>query len=243
MKIFPAIDLRNGKAVRLFQGDYDQMTVYNENPVEVARSFKEAGAENLHVVDLDGAKDGRLVNFETIKAIVEEGGLFVEVGGGIRDEERIVQYLELGVGRVILGTVAVTDFAFLQKMVEKYGERIAVGVDAKDGFVAINGWKEVTDVSSMEFCRRLRDIGVSTVIYTDIAKDGGLQGTNMQAYDELAEIEGLSVVASGGISFLHEISALADKVDAAILGKAIYTGALDLAEAVSTAQKVKGVDR
>ena len=235
MKIFPAIDLRDGKAVRLFQGDYDQMTVYNENPVEVARSFKAAGAENLHVVDLDGARDGKLVNFHTIEAIVEEGGLFVEVGGGIRDEERIRQYLDLGVGRVILGTVAVTDFSFLQKMEAKYGEKIAVGVDAKDGFVAINGWKEITDIPGMEFCEKLRDIGVKTVIYTDISKDGGLQGTNMEAYNALAKIEGLSVVASGGISFLHEITALADKVDGAILGKAIYTGALDLQEAIKAA--------
>lgn len=235
MKLFPAIDLRDGKAVRLFQGDYDQMTVYNDNPVEVARSFKAKGAENLHVVDLDGAKDGRLVNFETIKAIVEEGGLFVEVGGGIRDEERIRQYLDLGVGRVILGTAAITNTPFLKEMVNKYGAQIAVGVDAKDGFVAINGWKEVTDTQGIEFCRTLRDIGVKTVIYTDISRDGGLRGTNMDVYEELSKIEGLSIVASGGISFLREISELKGKVDAAILGKAIYTGAMDLEEALAAA--------
>lgn len=237
MKIFPAIDLRDGKAVRLFQGDYDQMTVYNDNPVEVAKRFREMGAEYLHVVDLDGAKDGRLVNFETIKAIVEAEGLFVEVGGGIRDEERIRQYLDLGVGRVILGTVAVTNLPFLKEMVMKYGDKIAVGVDVKDGFVAINGWKEVTDIPGFDFCEQLRDIGVGTVIYTDISRDGGLQGTNMEAYERLSKIEGLQIVASGGISFLPEIEALAGKADAAILGKAIYTGALDLAEAIGLARQ------
>ena len=191
MKIFPAIDLRDGKAVRLYQGDYDQMTVYSDSPVEVAKSFKAKGADCLHLVDLDGAKDGRLVNFDTIKEIVEEVDMYVEVGGGIRDEERIRQYLELGVGRVILGTIAVKDPEFLEAMVTKYGERIAVGVDARDGYVAVNGWKEITDRESFEFCRYLRDIGVKTVIYTDISRDGGLEGTNMEAYRKLQNIEGL----------------------------------------------------
>lgn len=232
MKIFPAIDLRDGKVVRLFQGDYDQMTVYSHDPVEVARSFKQKGADNLHLVDLDGAKDGRLVNFDTIKAITQQVDMFVEVGGGIRDEERIRQYLDVGVGRVILGTVAVKEPEFLEEMVEKYGERIAVGVDALDGYVAVNGWKEVTDKESFEFCRYLREIGVKTVIYTDISRDGSLEGTNMEAYKRLREIEGLDVVASGGISFEEEITALRDVVSAAILGKAIYSGMLDLEKAV-----------
>lgn len=232
MKIFPAIDLRDGKVVRLFQGDYDQMTVYSHDPVEVARSFKQKGADNLHLVDLDGAKDGRLVNFDTIKAITQQVDMFVEVGGGIRDEERIRQYLDVGVGRVILGTVAVKEPEFLEEMVEKYGERIAVGVDALDGYVAVNGWKEVTDKESFEFCRYLREIGVKTVIYTDISRDGSLEGTNMEAYKRLREIEGLDVVASGGISFEDEITALRDVVSAAILGKAIYSGMLDLEKAV-----------
>lgn len=236
MKIFPAIDLRNGKAVRLFQGDYDQMTVYSENPVDIARSFKAKGADNLHLVDLDGAKDGRLVNFDTIKAIVEEVDMFVEVGGGIRDEERIKQYLELGVGRVILGTVAIKNPEFLKEMVDKYGEGIAVGVDARDGYVAINGWKEITDTESFEFCEYLRDIGVKTVIYTDISRDGGLQGTNMEAYKRLQQIEGLDVVASGGISFEEEITALKDVTAAAILGKALYSGMLDLERALQLAK-------
>ena len=236
MKIFPAIDLRNGKAVRLYQGDYDQMTVYSDSPVDVAKSFKAKGASCLHLVDLDGAKDGRLVNFETIKEIVEEVDMYVEVGGGIRDEERIKQYLELGVGRVILGTIAVKDPGFLEAMVTKYGEKIAVGVDARDGFVAINGWKEITDRESFEFCRYLRDIGVRSIIYTDISRDGGLEGTNMEAYRKLQEIEGLEVTASGGISFEEEITALRDVAAAAILGKAIYSGKLDLERAVKIAE-------
>lgn len=236
MKIFPAIDLRDGKAVRLFQGDYDQMTVYSEDPAEVAASFKAKGADNLHLVDLDGAKDGKLVNFETIKKIVEKVDMFVEVGGGIRDEERIKQYLELGVGRVILGTIAVKNPEFLEEMVAKYGDKIAVGVDARDGYVAINGWKEITDKESFEFCRYLRDIGVKTVIYTDISRDGGLGGTNMEVYEKLREIEGLDIVASGGISFEEEITNLKTKVSAAILGKAIYSGVLDLEKAVKLAE-------
>jgi len=236
MKIFPAVDLRDGKAVRLFQGDYDRMTVYGEDPVEIARSFKDKGAENLHLVDLDGAKDGRLVNFDTIKAIVEQVDMFVEVGGGIRDERRIRQYLELGIGRVILGTVAVKEPDFLEEMVKKYGEKIAVGVDARDGYVAVNGWKELTEKKSLEFCRYLRDIGVKTVIYTDISRDGGLQGTNIEVYRELQKIDGLDIVASGGISFENEIALLKDVVSAAILGKAMYSGMLKLERAIELAR-------
>ena len=236
MKIFPAIDLRDGKAVRLFQGDYDQMTVYSEDPVDIARSFKAKGADYLHLVDLDGAKDGKLVNFDTIKAIVEQVDMYVEVGGGIRDEDRIKQYLDLGVGRVILGTIAIKDPGFLEEMVGKYGEKIAVGVDARDGFVAINGWKEITDKESFQFCTYLRDIGVKTVIYTDISRDGSLQGTNIEAYKKLRQIEGLEITASGGISFEEEITTLKDITDAAILGKAIYSGLLDLERAVQLAK-------
>lgn len=236
MNIYPAIDLRDGKVVRLYQGDYDQMTVYQEDPVDVARSFKAAGADYLHLVDLDGAKDGELVNFDTIKAIVEDVDMFVEVGGGIRDEERIKQYLDLGVGRVILGTIAVKDREFLEKMVSVYGERIAVGVDARDDRVAINGWKEITDIDSFEFCEYLRDIGVKAVIYTDISRDGGLQGTNMEVYRKLQEIQGLEITASGGISFIEEIAELKNVTAAAILGKALYSGLIDLAQAVEMAK-------
>ena len=236
MNIYPAIDLRDGKVVRLYQGDYDQMTVYQEDSVDVARSFKAAGADYLHLVDLDGAKDGELVNFDTIKAIVEDVDMFVEVGGGIRDEERIKQYLDLGVGRVILGTIAVKDREFLEKMVSVYGERIAVGVDARDDRVAINGWKEITDIDSFEFCEYLRDIGVKAVIYTDISRDGGLQGTNMEVYRKLQEIQGLEITASGGISFIEEIAELKNVTAAAILGKALYSGLIDLAQAVEMAK-------
>lgn len=233
MKIFPAIDIKGGKAVRLFQGDYDQVTVYSENPVDVARDFQGRGAKNLHLVDLDGARDGALVNFKTIETIIKEVGLFVEVGGGIRDENRIVQYLDIGVGRVILGTVAIQKPTFLQEMVIKYGDRIAVSVDVKDGYVAINGWKEQTDIEGMAFCAKLRAIGVSTVIYTDISKDGALEGTNLDAYTSLAQIKGLNIIASGGVSFEHEIIALkAQGLYGAILGKAIYSGKLDLSKAI-----------
>ena len=236
MELFPAIDLRNGQAVRLFQGDYDQMTVYSSKPEDVARQFKEKGARNLHLVDLDGAKDGELVNFESIKNIVSGLDMFVEVGGGIRDEDRIKQYLDLGVGRVILGTIAIKDPEFLEAMVAKYGDKIAVGVDVKDGYVAINGWKEVTDKKGMEFCEYLADIGVKTVIYTDISRDGGLKGTNLEAYKKLAEIEGLDIVASGGISFEEEITALKETTYGAILGKALYDGLLDLEKALELAE-------
>lgn len=237
MKIFPAIDLRNGNAVRLYQGDYDKETVYSDNPVEVAKEFKEAGASCLHLVDLDGAKDGKLVNFDIIKEIVSKVEMFVQVGGGIRDEERIRQYLDIGVGRVILGTIAQKDPVFLKEMVDKYGSAIAVGVDAKDGKVAINGWKEVTDWESFSFCEELAEMDVKTIIYTDISKDGSMGGTNMEAYERLRRIPGLDIVASGGISFEEEIEKLSDMVSGAILGKALYTGALDLKKCIEIGEK------
>ena len=229
MQIFPAIDLRGGQVVRLYQGDYDKMTVYGQDPCVVAREFLAAGAKYLHVVDLDGAKDGTLANFETIAAIAKQGGLYIEVGGGIRTEGRIQQYLDLGVGRCILGTVAVKDFAFTERMAQKYGDKIAVGVDARDGFVAINGWKELSDEKGVDFCRRLYVAGVGTVIYTDISRDGAEQGTNLDLYRELAAIEGLHVTASGGVSSIEELKELQTiGTHAAILGKALYTGRLDL---------------
>jgi phosphoribosylformimino-5-aminoimidazole carboxamide ribotide isomerase len=229
MQIFPAIDLRGGQVVRLYQGDYDQMTVYGQDPCAVARDFLAAGAKYLHVVDLDGAKDGTLANFDTIAAIAKQGGLYIEVGGGIRTEDRIQQYLDLGVGRCILGTIAVKDFDFTARMAQKYGDKIAVGVDARDGYVAINGWKELSTEKGVDFCRRLLDVGVETVIYTDISRDGAEKGTNLDLYRELAEIKGLKVTASGGVSSLEELREL-QKIGthAAILGKALYTGRLDL---------------
>lgn len=237
MQIYPAIDLRGGQVVRLYQGDYDKMTVYGENPAAQARTFAAAGAKYLHVVDLDGAKDGTLANFASIEAIAKESGLYIEVGGGIRTEERIEKYLSLGVGRCILGTIAVQDFAFTARMAQRYGDKIAVGVDAKDGYVAINGWKEVSREKGVDFCQRLFEAGVQAVIYTDIACDGAMQGTNLRVYEQLRRINGLKITASGGISSVAELETL-DKmgIDAAILGKSLYTGAIDLAKAVQAVQ-------
>lgn len=229
MQIFPAIDLRGGQVVRLYQGDYDQETVYGSDPCSYARDFIDAGAQYLHVVDLDGARDGTMANFDSIAAIAKQGGLYMEVGGGIRTEERIRQYLDLGVGRCILGTVAVKDFAFTERMARTYGDQIAVGVDAKDGYVAVNGWKEISREKGVDFCRRLRDAGVKTVIYTDISRDGAGQGTNLELYRELSGIEGLEITASGGVSSIEELRELERMgVCAAILGKALYSGRLNL---------------
>ena len=240
MQIFPAIDLSGGQVVRLYQGDYDKMTVYGADPCAVARDFIAAGAKYLHVVDLDGAKDGTLANFESIAAIARQGGLYIEVGGGIRTEERIRQYLDLGVGRCILGTVAVKDFDFTARMARKYGDKIAVGVDARDGYIAINGWKELSSETGIEFCRRLKDVGVQTVIYTDISRDGAEKGTNLELYRELAKIEGLNITASGGVSSLEELAEL-ERIGthAAILGKALYTGRLDLKTVIDAVQTGK----
>jgi len=234
MKIFPAIDIINGKAVRLKQGDYNKMTVFNDNPIEVAKEFESKGAKYIHLVDLDGAKRGSLENIDTVSKIVKETKLFVEIGGGIRNKERIEKYLDLGVGRVILGTAAVNDFEFLKESVNKYKEKIVLGVDAKDGLVAINGWEKKTNIDSFEFCEKARNIGVKTVIYTDIAKDGAMQGTNIEAFKRLVKIEGLDIIASGGVSNLDDLKKLKEiNVDGAIIGKALYLGAIDLKEALS----------
>ncbi len=234
MKLYPAIDLRGGQVVRLYQGDYDQMTVYNPDPVAQAKAFAAAGAKYLHVVDLDGAKDGLAVNFSTIQSITAAGDLFVEVGGGIRDQQRIEDYLALGVGRCILGTVAVRDFDFTARMARTYGDKIVVGVDMKDGYVAVSGWKELTPEPGLDFCRRCADAGVKALIVTDISRDGTMQGTNMQLYRDLLTIPGVEITASGGIARMEELDELqAMGCHAAILGKSIYTGAIDLAQAVA----------
>ena len=234
MKLYPAIDLRGGQAVRLYQGDYDQMTVYNANPVAQAQQFIDAGAKYLHVVDLDGAKDDTTANMETIAAIAKLGGLKIEVGGGIRSEEVIKTYLDAGVFRVILGTAAVQNPAFLEEMVRKYGEKIAVGVDIKDGRVAIKGWTEVSEESCFAFCEKLQKIGVKTIICTDISKDGLLSGTNLELYRQLSEKCKVDIVASGGVTTLDDVKRLAEmKLYGAILGKALYTGNIDLAAAVT----------
>ena len=240
MELFPAIDLIGGCAVRLVKGDYAQKTVYSENPAEVAKSFAEAGAKYLHVVDLEGAKDGGTPNLETIRNIVEQGGLLVEVGGGIRSEEVIRKYLDAGVFRVILGTAAVQNPAFLEEMVQKYGEKIAVGVDIKDGMVAIKGWTEVSQESCFDFCEKLQKIGVKTIICTDISKDGLLSGTNLELYKELSEKFSVDIVASGGVTTLDDVKKLADMgMYGAILGKALYTGNIDLKAAVDLTKEGK----
>ena len=236
MEIFPATDIIGGKVVRLVKGDYNRVTVYADSPAEMAREFIKSGARNLHIVDLDGAKTGSPENFEKIREAAGIDGLFIEVGGGIRNEERIEEYLSLGVNRVILGTAAVKDYPFLERAVKKYGDAIAVGVDAKNGRVAVGGWLETTDISSVEFCKRLRDTGVKTVIYTDISKDGMLSGTNLEIFGLLNEIEGLDIVASGGVTFEDEIKALRDmNIYAAIVGKAVYEKKLDLARIIEIA--------
>lgn len=240
MELFPAIDLIGGCAVRLVKGDYAQKTVYSDNPAEVARSFAAAGAKYLHVVDLEGAKDGGTPNLETIRNIVEKGGLLVEVGGGIRSEEVIKKYLDAGVFRVILGTAAVQNPAFLEEMVQKYGEKIAVGVDIKDGMVAIKGWTEVSAESCFDFCEKLQKLGVKTIICTDISKDGLLSGTNLELYKELSEKFSVDIVASGGVTTLDDVKKLADMgMYGAILGKALYTGNIDLKAAVELTKEGK----
>ena len=237
MNIFPAIDLYEGKAVRLFKGDYNQMTVYSNNPVEIALDFKKAGASFMHVVDLEGAKTGQTPNLETIKKLIAATDMFVEVGGGIRSIEVIEKYVEAGVGRVILGTAALTDREFLLTAIEKFGDKIAVGVDIKDGFVAIKGWKETSALACFDFCEQLALLGVDTIICTDISKDGLLAGTNLELYAELSARFNMNITASGGVSTLDDVKRLADmNMYGAILGKAIYTGNIDLKVALEVAR-------
>lgn len=238
MNIIPAIDLIDGKAVRLQKGDYDKVTVYSDSPEKVARYFQDCGAKFLHVVDLDGAKSGRADNRETIKKILEASELSVEVGGGIRSMEVINTYAELGVGRIILGTAAITDPKLLEAAVTEYGDRITVGVDIKDGMVAIKGWTELSGVSCEDFCRRLEKIGVKSVICTDISKDGMMSGTNLELYKMLSENFSINIIASGGVSTLEDVRALKKmELYGAILGKAIYTGAISLADAIRIAEE------
>ncbi len=233
MKIFPAIDLYEGKAVRLLKGNYNDLTVYSENPIEIAKDFEAQGATELHTVDLEGARDGGTPNIDIIKSFVENTSLNVEVGGGIRSMDVVKAYLDAGVKRVILGTAAVTDEAFLIEAVKTYGEKIAVGADIKDGKVAIKGWVEKSEYSTFEFFEKLQKIGVSTVICTDISKDGAMQGTNRQLYKELSEKFSVNIIASGGVSSLDDIEALNEmNLFGAIIGKAYYTGAIKISDAL-----------
>ena len=238
MLIFPAIDLRGGRVVRLTQGDYNRMTVYSGDPLDVATGFLRVGAQCLHVVDLDGAQIGNPKNRAKIEELCKLP-LFVQVGGGMRTEKDVETTFALGPDRVILGTAAVTNFPLITRLVQKYGEKIAVGVDVKEGRVATHGWQEVSEIGGAEFCRRLRDVGVKTVIYTDISKDGQLTGTNLTAYEELAKLEGLQIVASGGVSFEIEIQKLRDMgLYGVILGKALYAGKLSLVRTLAVADGV-----
>ena len=237
MYILPAIDLYKGAAVRLSRGDYNQMKIYSSNPPEFAEKFAESGAQYLHVVDLEGAKDGTTANFNTVKAIIDKTDMKVEIGGGIRNDDVIKKYIEAGASRVILGPAAVKDSLFLKRAAADYGDKIAIGVDIKDGFVAVKGWLEITDVKCFDFCSELEKIGVKTVICTDISKDGMMSGTNIELYKELNESFDLNIIASGGVSTIDDIKKLAGiNMYGAILGKALYEGTLDLKEAVQAAK-------
>lgn len=237
MIIFPAIDLYKGKAVRLLRGDYDKMTVYSEQPDKVALSFAEAGAEYIHIVDLEGASDGSTPNFNVIRNIVSASGLRAEVGGGIRSTDAIERYLAAGVMRVILGTAAVADFDWLREVVREYGDRIAVGVDIKDGMVAVKGWREVSSLDCFEFCRDLEKIGVKTIICTDISKDGAMIGTNRDLYRVMSMKYDMDIVASGGVSTLDDVRALGSLgIYGAIIGRALYTGDINLADALEASK-------
>ena len=238
MLIFPAIDLFEKKAVRLYKGDYAQMTVYNENPLAVAKDFEKAGATCLHLVDLEGAKTGETPNLDVISSIVENTNLFTEVGGGIRNMETVRRYLDAGVDRVILGTAAVKDPAFLKEALSTYGEKVAVGIDLRDGKIAIKGWTETAEVDTEDFLLSLQNMGLTTVICTDIAKDGAMQGANHALYKTLSEKFSLKIVASGGVSSLDDVKCLAAMdLYGAIIGKAYYTGAIDLAEAIEVTKQ------
>jgi phosphoribosylformimino-5-aminoimidazole carboxamide ribotide isomerase len=241
MIIFPAIDISGGNVVRLYKGDYNKMTVYDGIPFEIAKKYESLGATHLHVVDLDGAKSGMTDNYASIEKIAKETNLFIEVGGGIRDEERIKNYKEIGVKRVILGTVAVKNPEFAKEMALKYGSLIAAGIDVKDGYAAVHGWTETSDVSGYQYCENLKNLNIDTVIYTDISKDGTESGTNIKAYEELSKIKNLNVIASGGITYYDEIEKLSSMgVYGAILGKALYSGTLDLKKALEICAKQGG---
>jgi len=232
--IYPAIDLFEGKAVRLQRGDYEQMTVYSDDPVSVALEFKNSGASALHIVDLEGARTGKPMNFEIIKKITTGSGLFIQVGGGVRTAETIEKYLNAGIKRVILGTAAVSKLGFLYEMIRDYDEAIAVSVDIKDGLVAIKGWTEVSKQDAFDFCETVSEIGVKTLICTDISKDGMLSGTNLELYRTLRSKLSIGLIASGGVTSLDEIETLSKLgMDGAILGKSLYTKAIDLSDAIS----------
>ena len=237
MIIFPAIDLYDKKAVRLFKGDYQNMTVYSDNPIEIARDFENSGATHIHMVDLEGAKDGTTPNIDIVRQVATETNLFVEIGGGIRDMATVEKYLSAGVGRVILGTAAVTNPEFLKEAVAKYGDKIAVGADVKDGFIAIKGWLEKSEKNLEAFLCDMQDIGVKYIICTDISKDGAMRGTNLELYKELSQKYSMNITASGGVSALDDVKSLRKmNIYGAIIGKAYYIGAIDLKDALEAAK-------
>ncbi|MEE0835824.1 MAG: 1-(5-phosphoribosyl)-5-[(5-phosphoribosylamino)methylideneamino]imidazole-4-carboxamide isomerase [Clostridia bacterium] len=237
MIILPAIDLYEKKAVRLFKGRYDQMTVYSDNPIEIARDFESCGAAYVHVVDLEGAKDGTTPNLEIVKQIARETGLKVEIGGGIRDMKTVEKYISAGVNRIIIGTAAVTDEAFLCRAASEYGNKIAVGADVRDGFIAIKGWLEKSEYSLENFLDYIQQKGITTVICTDISKDGAMKGTNLELYRKLSERYSLNIIASGGVSSVNDIKQLRKmNLYGAIIGKAYYTDAVNLKEAIEVAK-------
>lgn len=237
MKILPAIDLYNKCAVRLLHGDYQKMTVYSNNPLEIAKKFEEAGAEIIHIVDLEGAKLGTTPNIDVIAQIVNNTSLFCEVGGGIRDIETVEKYINIGVDRVIIGTAAVTDRAFLTEALKRFGDKIAVGADFKDGYIAIKGWLDISEYTLERFLTEMAELSVDNVIITDISKDGAMKGANLQLYRELSKKYSLKITASGGVSSISDVKELrlAD-IYGAIIGKAYYIGAIDLAEAIEVAK-------
>ncbi len=237
MIIFPAIDLFDKKAVRLYKGDYQNMTVYSENPIEIARDFENAGATHIHMVDLEGAKDGTTPNVDIVKQVANDTNLFVEIGGGIRDMDTVEKYLSAGVGRVILGTAAVTDSEFLKSAVKKHGDKIAVGADVKDGYIAIKGWTLKSQFTIEDFLSQMQEIGVKYVICTDISKDGAMRGTNLELYKQLSQKYSMNITASGGVSSLDDVKKLREMdIYGAIIGKAYYIGAIDLKDALEAAR-------
>ena len=237
MKIFPAIDLYDKKAVRLYKGNYNEMTVYSEHPEEIALDFKSKGAQFIHVVDLEGAKDGTTPNLDVIRKIVSVSGLFVEVGGGIRSLEVLESYFAAGVSRAILGTSAVTDEDFLKEALRRYGEKIAVGADVSDGYIAIKGWVEKSGYTLEDFFSKMEALGVKTLICTDISKDGAMAGTNLEMYKALSEKYSVNIIASGGVSSISDIRHLREmNLYGAIIGKAYYTGAISLEEAMEVSK-------
>lgn len=237
MIILPAIDLLGRKAVRLLKGDYNQVTVYSDSPLEVARKFKSLGAMHIHMVDLDGAKYGTTPNMDIVAEVVENTGLFVEIGGGIRSMDTVKKYIDAGVSRIILGTAAICDEAFLKEAVRTYGEKIAVGADVKDGKIAVKGWLEQSDVTLDEFFLKMQNLGVKNIICTDISRDGAMRGTNLELYRELSAKYSLDITASGGVSSIEDVKELRKmNLYGAIIGKAYYTGAVDLKEAIEVAK-------